>query len=495
MTTHARPSVVDDAAPRKNTAYAESAEVPLVVDLDGTLVLTDTLHETALLLLCGAPYRAFRLPLWLCAGKARMKREIAQSVELDVAGMPYHPELVQWIAAERAKGRRIVLATAADQKVANAVSVHLGLFDEVIASDGEVNRSAHRKAALLVERFGEGGFDYAGNSRDDLIVWAKARRAIVVSASAAIRRAAARQTEVEREFAAPSGGSTAWLKALRLHQWMKNLLLFLPLLGAHQIFDPARLTKAIVAFFAFGLCASSVYVVNDLMDLASDRQHPRKRLRPFAAGLLSPSSGLVVAALLLISSIAVAAWVTPAFLAWLLVYFAITVAYTFWLKRKEIVDALALAALYTLRIIAGGAAVGLAASFWLLAFSLFLFLSLAFVKRYSELQVMVEQGRGEARGRGYRTDDLPLIQTLGVVAGFSAVLVLALYINGESVLRLYRQPEVMWLTVPILLYWITRVWIKTHRGLMHDDPVLFAIKDRVSVVAGVLFLAVMWAAS
>jgi 4-hydroxybenzoate polyprenyltransferase len=424
-----------------------------------------------------------------------MKREIADRVELDVASMPYHDELVAWIDSERRRGRHIVLATAADEKVARAVATHLGLFDEVIASDGAVNRSAHRKAALLVEKFGERGFDYAGNSRDDLPVWERARRAIVVSAPAGVRRAAAERAEVEREFAGAHGGLRAWLKALRLHQWMKNLLLFLPLLGAHQIFDTGLLTRAIVAFFAFGFCASSVYVVNDLMDLESDRHHPRKRLRPFAGGVLSPLAGMAAAAVLLFAALAVAWWVAPAFLAWLLVYLVITVAYTFWLKRKEIVDALSLAALYTLRIIAGGAAVGLAASFWLLAFSLFLFLSLAFVKRYSELQVMLAQGHDEAKGRGYRTDDLPLIQTLGVAAGFAAVLVLALYINGESVVLMYRRPEVMWLTVPILLYWIARVWIKTHRGLMHDDPVLFAIKDRASIFSGALFLAVMWAAT
>lgn len=474
---------------------ASVADIPLVVDLDGTLVLTDTLHESALLLLRGGPHRALSLPLWLSAGKARLKREIANRVDLDVACMPYHDELVAWIGAERERGRRVVLATAADEKVARAISAHLGLFDEVIASDGAVNRSAHQKAALLVEKFGERGFDYAGNSADDLPVWERARRAILVSAPSAVRRAAAELSEIEREFAGPSGGLREWIKALRLHQWMKNLLLFLPLLGAHQIFDPELLIKAIVALFAFGFCASSVYVVNDLIDLESDRHHPRKRKRPFAAGLLSPLTGVAVAAALLAMAFAVAAWVGTAFIAWLGVYFALTVTYTFWLKRKEIVDALSLAALYTLRIIAGGAAVGLAASFWLLAFSMFLFLSLAFVKRYSELQVMLERGRVEAKGRGYRIEDLPLIQTLGVVAGFAAVLVLALYINGDSVLRLYSRPEVMWLTVPILLYWITRVWIKTHRGLMHDDPVLFALKDRISVLSGALFLAVMWAAT
>lgn len=473
----------------------EKYDIPLVIDLDGTLIRTDTLHESTLLLLRGAPQRALHLLLWLAGGKARLKREIARRVELDVSGMPYHEELLAWIASERECGRRIVLATEADEKVANAVAAHLGLFHEVIVSDGAVNRSAHRKAALLVDKFGERGFDYAGNSRDDLPVWERARRAIVVSAPSGVRQAAAERTEIDREFAGERGGLRAWISALRLHQWAKNLLLFLPLLGAHQIFDPALLTKAIVAFFAFGFCASSVYVVNDLMDLEADRHHPRKRLRPFAAGVLSPLAGVAVTAVLLAAALAVAWWVGAAFLAWLLVYFALTVAYTFGLKRKEIVDALSLAALYTLRVIAGGAAVGLAASFWLLAFSLFLFLSLAFVKRYSELRVMLEQGRDEAKGRGYRTDDLPLIQMLGVASGFTAVLVLALYINGDSVLRLYSRPEVMWLTVPILLYWITRIWIKTHRGLMHDDPVLFALKDRISIFCGALFLAVMWAAT
>jgi len=472
-----------------------AADVPLVVDLDGTLLRTDSLHESTLLLLRAGPHRVFSLPVWLAGGKARMKREIAQRVDLDVADMPYHDELVAWIGAERERGRRIVLATAADEKVANAVSAHLGLFDEVIASDGAANRSAHQKAALLVEKFGERGFDYAGNSRDDLPVWERARRAIVVSASAGVRRAAAERTEIEREFAAQRGGLRAWIKALRLHQWMKNLLLFLPLLGAHQIFDPALLTKAIVAFFAFGFCASSVYVVNDLMDLESDRHHPRKRLRPFALGVLSPLTGVAVAGLLLIAAFLTAWQVAPTFFAWLAIYFAVTVAYTFWLKRKEIVDTMSLAALYTLRIIAGGAAVALPYSFWLLAFSMFLFLSLAFVKRYSELQVMLAQGRDEAKGRGYRTDDLPLIQTLGVVSGIAAVLVLALYINGDTVSRLYVRPEMMWLTVPILLYWITRMWIKTHRGLMHDDPVLFALRDAVSLACGAMFLGVLWLAS
>lgn len=472
-----------------------SATVPLVVDLDGTLLRTDLLHESVLMLMRTSPLSVLALPFWMARGKAPMKRQIARRVELDVAALPYHEEFLAWVRLERASGRRLILATASDVCLAQAVADHLQLFDEVLASDGSVNNASHRKAAALVARYGERNFDYAGNSAADVAVWAKARRAVVVSAGNATRRAAAKLVEVEREFSAPVAGPKAWMQALRVHQWAKNFLLFLPLLGAHQVFDPVFLTQGIMSFFAFSFCASSVYVVNDLMDLESDRLHPRKRLRPFAQGVLTPVAGLGVAAMLLIVALT-AAWVIAAdFLAWLLVYFAITLAYTFWLKRKVVVDALSLAALYTLRIIAGGAAVGLPASFWLLAFSLFLFLSLAFVKRYSELQVMLEQGRDEAKGRGYCTEDLPLIQTFGVVSGFSAVLVLALYINGDSVLRLYQRPEVLWLTVPILLYWITRIWIKTHRRLMNDDPVLFAVKDRVSVALGALFLAVMWAAT
>jgi 4-hydroxybenzoate polyprenyltransferase/phosphoserine phosphatase len=471
------------------------SDVPLVVDLDGTLLRTDTLHESTLVLLRGGPHRALSVLLWLTGGKARMKHEIAKRVALDVASLPYHEELVAWIGAERERGRRIVLATAADQAIAGAVAAHVGLFDEVLASDGVTNRSAHRKAALLVQRFGERGFDYAGNSSDDLPVWERARRAIVVSAAPRVRRAAAACAEIEREFPGARGGVGAWIRALRLHQWMKNLLLFLPLLGAHLIFDPALLARVAAAFLAFGLCASSVYLVNDLMDLESDRHHPRKRLRPFAQGLLSPLAGTAAAMTLLVTSLVVAWLVAAQFLAWLLIYLVITVAYTFALKRKPIVDALSLAALYTLRILAGGAAVGLASSFWLLAFSLFLFLSLAFVKRYSELQLMLGQGRDEAKGRGYVTADLPLVEMMGVVSGFAAVMVLALYINSETVVVMYRRPEVMWLTVPILLYWVTRVWMKTHRGHMHDDPVLFAMKDRISLLCGVLFLLVLWMAT
>ncbi len=465
---------------------------PLVIDLDGTLLHGDLLQESALRLLSQSPLQTLWLPLWLKDGKARLKQNIAQRVDLDVTTLPFDDRVLAMIDSARRSGRHTVLCTASDQKYANEVAAYLGCFDEVLASDGSTNLSARHKAERLVQRFGAGGFDYAGNSADDLPVWAAARNAIVVSASASVRAAAARTAQVELELPPRPAGLRTWFRALRLHQWLKNLLVFLPLLGAHRIDDLQLLGLSLLAFFAFGLCASSVYVINDLMDLESDRRHPRKRRRPFAAGLLSPVAGLAVAAVLLASALALALAAGPAFTGWLGVYFAGTVAYTFYLKRKLLLDALSLAGLYTLRIIAGTAAVGLVLTFWLLAFSLFLFLSLAFLKRYSELVVMLAEGRDAAAGRGYVTQDLPLVQMLGVGAGFSAVLVLALYLNSENVLRLYRTPELMWLTVPLTLYWISRMWMQAHRGQMHDDPLVHAVRDRPSLVCGALFVAVLW---
>jgi len=478
----------------KPYAVTACSAVPLVIDLDGTLIRTDLLQESALKLLLTRPLQALQMPLWLAQGKAVLKRRIAERVVLEADHLPYQPELLDWIRSERDSGRRIVLCTASDQRYAQAVADHLGLFDEVIASDGQTNVSAQRKAERLVARFGERGFDYAGNSRDDLPVWRRARQAVVVNATDAVRTGAAQCTVVAREFARPRSSPLLLLRAMRLHQWLKNLLVLVPLLGAYQLSDMVRLQQALWAFLAFGLCASSVYILNDLSDLESDRAHPRKRRRPFAAGALSPLAGLMLVAGLLAASAVIALAGRIGFLHWLGVYFLVTLAYSFVLKSRVIVDCLALGGLYTLRIIAGGAAVGLPMSFWLLAFSLFLFLSLAFVKRYSELAMVAQRGGASARGRGYLVTDLPLVQAMGVAAGFSAVLVLALYINGDTASRNYARPESLWLTVPILLYWVTRMWMQAHRGQMHDDPVVYAVRDRNSLACGVLFAAALWAA-
>ena len=488
--------------PERTAALPVAARAPaparpvLAIDLDGTLVRCDLLHESLLKLVVTDPSALLQLPGWLARGKAPFKREVAARVEIDATQLPYEWPLVDWIAHERSVGRRIVLCTASDAKLANAVAEHLPLFDEVIASDGVTNVSSAHKAAALVERFGARGFDYAGNAHADVAVWAEARAAIVVAAPAGVRAAAGRVATVEREFGRPAGGVRDWLKALRLHQWVKNLLVFLPLLGAHRLLDAGLLFQALGAFIAFGLCASSVYLLNDLADIDSDRRHPRKRERPFAAGRLPVPRGLAASVLLCVAAFGLAfGFVRWEFAAWLGVYFALTLCYTFWLKRKVLVDSLVLAALYTLRIVAGSAAVDIAPGFWLLAFSLFLFLSLALVKRYSELAVVMTEGRAGTVGRDYLVEDRHLVQTLGVASGFASVLVLALYINGETIARLYPQHQLIWFTVPVLLYWINRVWLKAHRGELDDDPVVFAITDNVSRVTIALFFATLLLAS
>lgn len=476
------------------TPHDPHSAPPICVDLDGTLIRTDLLHETALAAARARPLSVLRWPLLIMQGKARLKRAIAETAEIDVTTLPYNEELLAWLRAERGNGRRIVLCTASDARLAHAVADHLGCFDEVVASDGEVNVSGRRKAEQLVARYGERGFDYAGNDGVDLHVWPRARQGILVDLPARHRPAAARATEVALELRSPAPTVKTWVKALRIHQWLKNVLIFAPLLGAHRLTDPALLAQGLLAFLAFSLCASSVYLTNDLFDLASDRQHPRKRNRPFASGRLPVWVGVAIAPILVVLAFGLAWTVSWPFVQWLGVYLAVTVAYSFGLKRLVLVDSITLAALYTLRIIAGGAAVGLEVSFWLMAFSMFLFLSLAFVKRYDELLVMREHGHGKAHGRDYRTEDAPLISALGIAAGYAAALVMALYITSANVIVLYTHPGWLWLTLPILIFWISWMWLQAHRHAIHDDPVMFAVRDATSLVAGALFLLVMWLA-
>jgi 4-hydroxybenzoate polyprenyltransferase len=464
------------------------SDIPLCVDLDGTLIRSDLLIESALNLVRRNPMYALRFGGWLLRGKAHLKREIAARSEVDVALLPYEPRVIELLRTEDAQRKR-VLCTASDQKFADAVAAHVGHFDEVLASDGVRNLSGANKGDTLRDRFGDRGFDYAGNAAPDLLVWRHARRAIVVNASPSLAKRAAQVAPVEHEFAREGSSPRIWVKALRLHQWLKNALVFLPLLAAHRLFHPNSfvldadsIALALLAFFCFGLCASGVYVLNDLLDLESDRNHPRKRLRPFAAGTLPLQAGLIAAPLLTLVSFALALVVTPKFALVLFGYWLLTLAYSFKLKRIAMLDTVVLASLYTVRIVAGTVAIHVALSFWLLAFSMFLFLSLAMIKRYTELHSLLQQGRNRTDGRGYEVDDLSLIQSLGGSSGYLAVLVLALYINSTASEALYKHPQILWMLCPLLLYWISRIWLKTHRGLMHDDPVVFALTDRVSRV-------------
>ena len=449
------------------------------------------LHESALRLLRDDPLRTFHIPCWLSQGKAALKLRLAQRAGFNPESLPYDDVFLDWLRLQRTEGRRLILCTASDHSIATAIADYLGVFDEVMASDGAVNLAGPCKADALENRFGRSGFDYAGNSRADLAVWQRARRGVVVNATPTVLKQAGDVCEVEQVFPAPPNGWSAWRRVLRVHQWLKNLLVFVPLFASHQLGAPELWAALALAFVAFSLCASSVYIVNDLLDLDSDRQHPRKRLRPFASGQVPAWKGVVLAPLLLSASVALAWHVSPAFMAWLLAYFVLTCAYSLALKRVALLDCLSLAALYTLRVIAGAAAADMVLSFWLLAFSGFLFLSLAFVKRYAELEVHALDGRDMAPGRGYFISDAPMVQALGIASGYASVLVFALYVNSDAVRALYRSPEIVWGGVPVMLFWVSWMWMQAHRGHMHDDPLLFALRDKTSVLAGAAFAAVL----
>lgn len=466
---------------------------PLCVDLDGTLVRTDLLIESTLRLLKRMPWLALLLPYWLwTGGKARLKREVALRQPVDAASLPYDPGVIAHLEQRQKDGVSLVLATASDRIHADAVATHLGIFDEVHASDGRNNLSGAEKARVLAERYGEKGFDYAGNEAKDLAVWQRAGAAIVVGGEPGLAERAARVATLAATIAPKSASWRPYVKALRLHQWLKNALVFVPLVLAHKIFEIDALAMAAVAFVAFGLAASSVYVLNDLADLAEDRRHPTKRRRPFAAGDIPLLHGLVMVPALLAAAFALSLALLPlAFSGVLVVYLAATVAYSFYLKRTMLFDVLTLAGLYTLRIVAGSAALAIPRSFWLLAFSVFLFFSLALVKRYVELRDMGETAKSGERGRGYRGVDLETLSQFGITSGMLAVLVLALYIDSGASKALYRTPELIWLLCPLMLYLVCRFWILARRGEMHEDPIVFAIRDwrsQLIVAAGAVLL-------
>ncbi len=465
--------------------------IPLVVDLDGTLVKTDLLVESFFALLKQNLLYIFVFPFWLLKGRAFLKRQISQRVTLDVTILPYHRELLDHLRILHAQGRRIVLATATDERIARQVADHLDLFDRVLASNGTVNLSGRYKRERLVMELGEKGFDYAGNSGRDFVVWAAARKAIVVNASRSLSHRVARVAEIERVLKGREKGLKPLVQALRLHQWLKNLLVFVPLVMAHRFFELELLVKNLLAFLAFGLCASSVYLVNDLLDLQADRHHPRKWQRPFASGELSLFWGLGLAPLMLGLSFLVSVLLPLPFLGMLFSYYVLNLAYSFYLKQVVLLDVIVLAGLYTLRVMGGSASVAIWPSSWLLAFSTFLFLSLALLKRYAEL-ITMEAESGVIQVRGYQMIDKELLVSLGSGSGYVAVLVLAIYISSGVAEIHYSRHHVVWLLCPLLLYWISYVWLIAHRGGMQDDPLVFTIKDRVSRIV-ILLGAVIFA--
>jgi len=464
---------------------------PLCVDLDGTLMSSDTLYESLFALIKRSPFWIFFLPVWLMRGKSQLKAEIAARVELDVTTLPYNQPFVDYLKSEKANGRKLILVTATNEKFANAIADHLGLFDEVMASSPEVNLRGRAKTDALVEKYGTSGFDYAGNDSSDIMVWNKSGGVIVVNPDKAARNWHATAPAGTMLFEGRKATFKTYLKAIRIHQWLKNTLLFVPLVLDHRVFEAASLANAFLGFLAFGLTASSVYLLNDLIDLPLDRKHPKKCNRPLAAGTVPIQHGVIMMVAFLIFAFAISLLMPFWFTIVLAIYYATTLTYSLFLKSMLLIDIMTLAGLYTVRIIAGGAATSTDISSWLLAFSVFFFFSLALVKRFVELTDQDENADRSTTGRGYRKVDLETIGQSGVASAFASVLVLALYIDSAEVQSLYAYPRMIWLLCPLVLYIIVRIWILARRNEMDDDPVVFIMSDwrsQIMVAAGVVLM-------
>jgi 4-hydroxybenzoate polyprenyltransferase/phosphoserine phosphatase len=471
---------------------SETAElIPLCVDLDGTLVKSDTLVDSLLVLARSHPRLLLRLPGNVFRGKAAFKAFVTEHVPLDVAHLPYNRKLLQFLQQESARGRKIYLATGADGRLARRVAEHLDLFDEVLASDGTHNLTGARKLDSLRQRIGGTGFTYIGNDTPDLPIMIGAAESMVANPSLRLRlKMRARGIAPARSFEERSSLLSSLVKALRPHQWAKNLLVLLPPLLAHS-HSVRLLASAVLAFFCFCATASGTYLVNDLLDIEADRRSPKKRLRPFASGDLAPGTGLVVSVLLLGSGFAAAQFLPAAFSFWLIVYVATTLAYSFYLKRIALVDVIVLSGLYTLRLLAGGAATTTLISHWLAGFAIFLFLSLAIVKRFAELENLRASGAQLKNGRGYLMSDIEQIRAFGTASAFAAVVVFADYISSQDVTTLYHHPQRLWLIVPFMVLWLCRVWLLASRGELDEDPVAFALTDAASLVMGIAVAAIV----
>lgn len=476
------------------------ASLPLCVDLDGTLTYADLSVESMLGVIKRAPWLIFMLIYWRLQGKSRLKYELALRSDIDVAVLPYNPHVLELIEGARREGRRTILVTGSNRKFAEQVQAHLQLFDEVYASDAAVNLTGRRKAAKLDLELGPGQYEYVSNSTVDLPIWRGAAAIVTVNAAARVVRRCAAMGKPHRDIPTERRRIYPWIKAMRLHQWAKNALLFVPLITAHELSHFEAIAAVLVAFVSFGMCASGTYIINDLFDLDADRHHKKKRFRPFAAGTLTATQGVAGCSLMLATGLGLALLLPWTFQGALVAYIIVTLLYSFRLKRVASLDVLLLAGLYTLRVVAGAFAAQLELSFWLLAFSMFVFLCLALVKRVAELIELKAQhadsqaGTSKAKGREYSIDDIPILQMLGASSGYLAVLVLALYINSPEVSDLYSTPQLLWLIAPLMLLWVTRLWMVTARGYMNEDPILFAIKDpetwvTAAITAAILFVA------
>jgi 4-hydroxybenzoate polyprenyltransferase len=465
---------------------------PLVVDLDGTLIASDLLIETAFSELSKRPHALIGMVTAVARGKAVLKHRLAEAAIFNPGLLPYDPAVLEVIRRARTEGRPVYLASASNRRLVESVADHLKLFSGWFASDETINLAGARKAECLVEAFGEGGFDYIGNDAADLPVWERAGKVIAIRTPAHVRKSFARHTVDVEHLPCSRPTWRTWAKMLRVHQYAKNALVFVPLVTSH-LFTGAAFTQALLAFVAFSLCASSIYILNDLVDLQDDRGHRSKCNRPLASGAIPLLHGLIAIPILFLGALAIAASTSLPFLGVLLAYFILTTAYSFALKRMMVVDVVTLAGLYSVRVIGGAVATNVPISEWLLAFCMMIFMSLALIKRYVELAARRDANLPDLTSRDYKNSDLDIVAALAAAAGFNAVTIFALYISSPTVKELYSHPRILWLVGPLLMFWIARAMMMAGRRQMDDDPVVFAVKDKVSLMTlaavGILLIA------
>ncbi len=465
----------------------------LFVDLDGTLIRSDLFIESIIKSVKQNPFSIVKIIFWIIQGRSVAKDKLANSITLDIPSLPYETELISYIKEKKAQHITCVLATASNRVYAEQVAEHLGIFDLVIASDKENNLKGKNKLSSIIRLAKEEGFFYAGDSKADRCIWQQAAGNIFVNAPKKDVKAAQTQNKIEKVIISRSP-LLAFFREMRIHQYAKNFLIFVPLLTSHQYFDQTSVLLSLLAFFCFSLCASGVYFLNDLLDLESDRHHAKKRFRPLASGSLPLSTGVIGTLVLpAISFLIAGLYLPPIFFFVIIFYYLLTNLYSFYFKRLSTIDVMTLAILYTLRIIAGSMAIAVELSSWLLAFSIFMFVSLAYLKRYIELSSF-SNNTHQINGRGYNSIDAESVFILGVTNISISVLILALYINSPEISSQYMTPEVLWGLCWLMLYWSNRIWIGARRGKINDDPIVFALKDKVSRMVGVGFIICVFSA-
>jgi 4-hydroxybenzoate polyprenyltransferase len=478
-----------------NNINIDDLSIPLVTDLDGSLIKIDSIFESTILCIKSNIFNIFLIPFLILKGKNHFKNFVTDHSALDPSLFPYNPEVINLLKENKAKGRRIVLSTATTENIAKSVSEHLNIFDKVIFSSRDHNNRANNKAQKLEELYGLKGYDYIGDSIADLPIFESCRKYYLINAPISLKNKAYKlnQNLIIINSDEKQNSFANIVKELRIYQWIKNILIFLPFLLAHDLQNFNSIFNNIIGFVSFSFIASFVYIINDLMDLDSDRKHDKKKNRPLASGNLNPILAFNVSlALFIIGWVLSLCFLPEKFSLLLLIYFLLTTLYSFYLKKIILIDIIVLSLLYTIRLIAGGITSNVEISKWLIAFSVFLFLSLAVIKRYQELYSLRNSKISKTEGRGYQTNDLSFLLSLGITSGYLSTLVFMLYIFSPEITRLYSKPELLLPVGLVLLLWISRMWLLTFRGEMHNDPIVFTAKDKLSYLMGLLMIVFLY---